>query len=44
MFIRNVNTENNYYLFQDYLNNENIIINTSENSGVIEITQKVYIT
>jgi len=44
MFIKNVNDENNYYLFQDFLNNDDIIINSSEGSGVIEIIQKMYVT
>lgn len=44
MFIKNTKEENNFYLFQDFLNNENITINSSEDSGVIEIEQRVYIT
>jgi len=44
MFIKNVKDNNNYYLFQDFLNNEDIIINSSEGSGVIEIIQKMYVS
>jgi hypothetical protein len=44
VFVKNTKENDNYYLFQDYLNNDDIIINSSEGSGVIEIEQKLYIT